>query len=47
MEGNETVPEFVAQFLFVLLLAGIMFFLGFLFRPMSSRRRVKVASRAE
>jgi hypothetical protein len=46
MDGNETLPEFAAQFLFVLLLAGVMFGLGFVFRPMSRRRRVKRAARA-
>ena len=47
MEGNETVPEFVAQFLFILLLSAVMFVIGFFFRPESRRKREKQAAKAE
>lgn len=44
MEGNETVPEFVAQLLFIILLSVVMFVIGFVFPPTSAKKRVAAAS---
>lgn len=41
---QETLPEFVAQFVFIMLLSGAMFLIGFLFRPESQRRRAQRAA---
>ena len=47
MERNETVPEFVAQFLFILLLSAVMFVIGFFFPPASAKKRIKAAANGD
>ncbi|MGH7751318.1 MAG: hypothetical protein ACREN5_00750 [Gemmatimonadales bacterium] len=44
---TESAPEFAAQFIFVMLLAGVMFALGFVFRPRSKRKRIRDAERVD
>lgn len=40
----ETLPEFVAQFVFIMLLSGVMFLIGFVFRPESQKVRARRAA---